>query len=671
MKIESQTLRAHPFLSLIPRFTLRRLLAKAPMEEYPKGTVVYRQGDPCEAVYLIFSGRCESRRAPGNGLGGVDEILGPGDTLGDRELLHGELYRSTVTVATDSLLVRFEAADLREIFAKNPAIAGRVSQSIVERVEALRQWRQHAGPRLRRIVTVMSLSPRIACGAIADDLVGEVARFGNESVLLLRMLPGGDEASLAEWDCATRSLHGDFCFSKELQRHPGGYAELRLKVRGDALEASRIAPLLGHVGQHFDLVVIHVAPETPVASTLECLIQSDFSYLFALPESGQLHECKLLIGQLSAQADGARVRLRPVLCMDAGEKGERDEFERAMLECGRPVQAWLPGYPHGNEPGGSDAYARQIRSFARGVAGCRIGLALSSGGAKGLAHIGVIQVLEENGIEIDMVAGSSMGAYVGAVWASGYSGLECEKIAQTVPKGRWGVLSLMQFELPPRRGFLKTARVARRLRHSVRERQFSDLPRPLRVVATYLDTLERVVFSTGDVVTAVEASIAIPGICVPVRIDGQTYVDGGIVDPLPVDVLREAGMDHVIAVNTIPTPDTLAYCLVAEREEAMRAKNETRVGRFLNRQFNYFASGNVLDTMFRSINGGQTRLAEASCLDADVVLRPVTCDGRWHDFANPGRYVALGRKVTEDHLEQILALVPRRKEVARGLEIAA
>lgn len=670
MKFESEILRSHPFLSLVPRFTLRRLLSDAPMDEYPKGSVVFRQGEPCEAVFLIFSGRCEARRLQEGGTDDVDEILGPGDTLGDRELLHGEPYRSTVTVATDSVLVRFEAAALRQIFAKNPALAGRVSESIARRVEALRQRRRRSGTRLRRIVSLWSLSPKIDGGAMIDDLAKTLAGLGNGDVLVLRLRPGDAGTPLEDWDCVSGSLGGDFCFLDKLQRRPGGYSELRLEVSGDAQQAARVAPLLSHVGLHFDLVLIHVARDTAMATTLECLIQSDFTYLFALPEEEQVHDCRRLFEQVVAQADGASVRLRPILCVGRGDPAKCEKFERAMRERGRPVYAWLPEHPRGDAPCLHEGYGRQIRSLARGIAGCRIGLALSSGGAKGLAHIGVIQVLEEHGIEIDMVAGASMGAYVGAVWASGHSGLECEKIARTVPEGRFGLFSLMQVELPPRRGFLKTARVARRLRNSVRDLKFSQLRIPLRVVATYLDTLERVVFSTGDVVSAVEASIAIPGICVPVLLEGQTYVDGGIVDPLPVDVLREAGIDRVIAVNTIPTPDTLAHCLGIRREDEAQ-KRKSRLGNFFNRQLNYFASGNVLDTMFRSINGAQTRLAEAAILDADIVLRPVTCDGRWHDFANPGKYVALGRKVTEDQIEEILALVPKKKEADRAIEIAA
>jgi len=108
--------------------------------------------------------------------------------------------------------------------------------------------------------------------------------------------------------------------------------------------------------------------------------------------------------------------------------------------------------------------------------------------------------------------------------------------------------------LSPRKGFIRGGAVRRRLQQTIGDAHFSELVRPIRVVATNLYTLDRVVFSAGEVASAVHASIAIPGVCAPVVIDGETYVDGGIADPMPVDVLEEMGIDHIIAVNTIPTP---------------------------------------------------------------------------------------------------------------------
>src|SRR5438067_2895900 len=120
MRINTHLLRSHPLLSLIPAFTLRRLISESSFIEYPKGTVIYEEGDPCDAIYLIVSGRCESKRSNGNGNGEIDAVYGPGDTLGDSELLNQEPYRSTVSVVTDSVMLRLAGKELQHLFAEKP-----------------------------------------------------------------------------------------------------------------------------------------------------------------------------------------------------------------------------------------------------------------------------------------------------------------------------------------------------------------------------------------------------------------------------------------------------------------------------------------------------------------------------------------------------------------------
>jgi NTE family protein len=310
-----------------------------------------------------------------------------------------------------------------------------------------------------------------------------------------------------------------------------------------------------------------------------------------------------------------------------------------------------------------------IRRLAREIGHCRVGLALSSGGARGLAHIGIIQVLEENGIEVDVIAGCSMGAYVGAVWAYGYDGIFMERLAREVEK-RWGLFELIDPFILPRQGFFRGEKVKRRLQRSIGGAHFSELARPLRIVATNLATLERVVFSSGEVAAAVHASSAIPGACVPVELGGERYLDGGIADPLPVDVLEEMGIERIIAVNTIPTAAYLRIRHEMEREHAaLRRKRRNKVKALFNKYLNYFAPGNILDIILRSFHGAQMHVAEMSCLRADVVLRPLSFDGRWHDFRRPGKYIALGRREAEEHLDEIKALVTQ-KETAHEPEPA-
>ena len=220
----------------------------------------------------------------------------------------------------------------------------------------------------------------------------------------------------------------------------------------------------------------------------------------------------------------------------------------------------------------------------------RIGLALSAGGAKGLAHVGVIQVLEENGIPIDVVAGCSMGAYVASLWAAGYNGRELAKLATELDTSR-DIIKLLDPSFPPRRGFMRGHKLETWLGRSLKDATFEQLEKPLYVVATELNGFARKVFDSGSVVTAVRASISIPGIFEPAVRDGIEYVDGGVSDPLPIDILLENGIDHVIAVNVIPSVEDLMLKRRRRRQRELTKKKNLwqQVMSWFNQKFNYFA----------------------------------------------------------------------------------
>ncbi len=656
MKINSQILRSHPLLSLIPYFSARKLISESAFSEYPKGTIVFRQGDPCDAIYLIISGRCESRRHNGNGSDEIEEVSGQGDTLGDSEFLNKEAYRSTVKVVTDSVMLRISSAALQELFKRKPSFAGRFSQTITDRLKLHRQVRDGYPSRVRRVVSLISLASRSDDGIVARQLAAALHDISGSDVLLVDMEPTPEKVALKDWTAMESKLNGRFCYRENLVKNERGFFELRISVSGEAREPAFMAPMLSHFGQHFEYVILRVSPRVPTPSALECMVQSDLTYVLLEPGAGNLYEFQLLLKQLRDQNNGDGSLVKPILYLEEQLPGA--DFSEALRHIGHPVHSFVRGFPLAGSNGGiarPGNFSRNILGLAREIGRCRVGLALSSGGAKGLAHIGVIQVLEENGIEVDIVAGASMGAYVGSVWCHGFDGQACEKIARET-EHRWGLLKIIEPSFPPRQGFLKSGRVVSRLRRSIGNSRFSDMARPLRVVATRLDTLERAVFSTGEVACAVEASIAIPGICVPVTLDGATYIDGGIADPLPVDVLREMGIERVIAVNTIPTPDRMRYCSDIEKEMRVGLPKGFRLPGILNKHLNYFASGNILDIMLRSIHGAQTRVAEAAGREADVVLRPLACDVKWHDFTRPRKYIALGREAAKNLLPELKTL---------------
>ncbi len=173
----------------------------------------------------------------------------------------------------------------------------------------------------------------------------------------------------------------------------------------------------------------------------------------------------------------------------------------------------------------------------------RIGLALGSGGARGFAHLGVLQVLQEEGIDIDAVSGSSMGALLGAVFATGAPVKFMERLAANLPWTQWVDVTV------PRLGLVSGTRIHRLIRLLTKEKTFEEADLPLAIVATDLELGERVVFTSGPIHEAVRASIAIPGIFVPHRIDGRMLVDGGVIDRVPIEAVRDLGADFVIAVD--------------------------------------------------------------------------------------------------------------------------
>ncbi|MEA3212970.1 MAG: hypothetical protein QOE70_6027 [Chthoniobacter sp.] len=646
--LDAAGLPPHPLLSLLPSGTLQRLLADGAVDEYAKGTTLFRAGEACDAIFLILSGRCELRLPDTDE---TDEVFGPGDLLGARALLNREPHLTSAIVVTHAVLLRLPADELQNLFASDPCVAGHFSQAVTSLVQPSQDREMR---RVRRIVALLPLCMRLDAEAVIRDLATSLRGLNGQSVLVLRL--GANERGEPEpWPLAVAARGAEFCFARQRRTTAGGFDELRLLVRPEAREAAAIAPLLSHCSRHYDYVLLHLDAETPVPAAIEALIQSDLGFVLLQPATQNLYDFRLLLRELAERSRGACAHVKPLLF--AEESIAAPEVHERLRQLGHPVHSIIRGFPlRGVSSVPERRYELAIRRLAREIARCRVGLALSSGAAKGLAHIGVIQVLEENGMEIDCISGTSMGAYIGAIWAYGFDGTVLEKIAREV-EGRWGLFHLLDPVIPPRRGFVRTRRTTARLRRSVGDAHFSELVRPLRVVATQLDTLERVVFSQGEVARAVEASIAMPGICVPVELDGETYIDGGIADPLPVDVLSEMGIERIIAVNVIPPPERIRYWLDASREASGREPERHWLGRFAESHLNYLASGNILDTLMRAINGAQTRVAEASAREADLVVRPLTGDAVWHDFTKPQKYIALGRAAAEAQLPELKALL--------------
>ena len=240
----------------------------------------------------------------------------------------------------------------------------------------------------------------------------------------------------------------------------------------------------------------------------------------------------------------------------------------------------------------------------------RIGLALGGGAARGFAQIGVIQVLEENGIKVDLVAGTSAGSLVASLYASGKTGKEMQALADNMDEG---AITDWSF---PLRGLIRGEALARFIRDKTGGRAIEQMALPLGIVATDLSDGSSILFRSGDTGTAVRASSAVPAVFQPVRIGQREYVDGGLVSPVPVRFAKEMGAQLVIAVDITSPPEK------DPPGDAFRMLMQT------------------FSIMGRSINMFELR-------DADVVIRPRLDGVGSADFTARRRAVQAGREAAQ------------------------
>jgi NTE family protein len=246
----------------------------------------------------------------------------------------------------------------------------------------------------------------------------------------------------------------------------------------------------------------------------------------------------------------------------------------------------------------------------------RIGLALGGGAARGFAHIGVIQALEENGLVPDLVVGTSAGSLVAALFASGKNGRELARIAEAMDETAFADWSY------PGRGLIRGEALAKFVREKTDRLPIERMKISLGIVATDLDSGQSILFRRGDTGTAVRASSAVPAVFQPVRIGTREYVDGGLSAPIPVHQAREMGAEFVIAVDISAVPE---------------GNSTGDAARMLLQTF---------AIMGKALKANELR-------DADVVLQPALAGVSGTDFTTRRQSIVAGRAVTLAHLGEL------------------
>jgi len=253
--------------------------------------------------------------------------------------------------------------------------------------------------------------------------------------------------------------------------------------------------------------------------------------------------------------------------------------------------------------------------------GLKFGLALGSGSARGLAHVGVIQVLEAYGIPIDIIAGTSIGSVVGSLYAAGASIDQLEEAALSMKKST--TLFLIDPTLP-HSGLISGKKIEEMLNDlALEDKTFDDLKIPFAAVATDVESGAEVILNQGKVIDAVRASISIPGIFTPVKYQNYYLVDGGVVDPVPVDVVQKMGADIIIAVSLAKiSPYTTVLIINKETGGLEEVEKSSILQQKIAQVKSTFEGPNIFEVIVQSIDIMEAKITDQSLEGADVVIVP-------------------------------------------------
>lgn len=262
----------------------------------------------------------------------------------------------------------------------------------------------------------------------------------------------------------------------------------------------------------------------------------------------------------------------------------------------------------------------------------KIGLALGGGGARGLAHVGVLEVLEKERIPIDIIAGTSFGAAVGALYAQGKTIRQMKELA---PHLRWRKLASLTDLTVPKTGLIKGKKITYLLALSFGgDIQFSELKIPFACVATDIETGEEVVINHGSVPEAIRASISVPAVFTPVKWEGKYLVDGGLSNPVPVSVAKHMGADIIIASSVIPDVNSwLPRANEGDNEDSREP--------------------NIFYVIMQSIHITTYSAVKASLEQADVIIEPRLAHIGAGDFHRARELIQQGRLAAQSALPEI------------------
>lgn len=664
--MNEERLRQIPLFESLSKDAREFIARRLKTETFAAGETIVRQGDTGNSLYIIISGLVKVTRREKDGTSLELARLQGGDYFGEMSLLAGQPRSADITTLIDTATLVLFKQDMDDILQEYPSIAVHFSKVLSKRLRDTSHLQLSSKPTISVVSIYSRFVDPLFQTIFAVNLAASFIRELMKRVLLIDVSSHSDDAmhvlGLIHERTAIQQVFSQHDIGKEsdfspyILEHKLGFHLLALgvgtKVRPRLLEQD-IRFLIESIQKDYDYIVINCSKDIHklIHTALEA---SDLIIYLTSTSDNAIQRCKkdvdlfkqgygethdLMIGVLQEEQQQGipNGMLEEILTPHPFFSIHRNTYIiNRFLRTGRPFVYDDPKCD----------ISRSIQRFTRKIGGVRIGLVLSSGAARGFAHVGVLKVLEAYDIPIDTIAGSSMGALVGGFYAAGVSAKELEDIVLSYQDNKRKVRRTIFDMTISRYGLSKGHRLAKFMRHHIGEKTFDELQIPFIAVATDIRNGLEVILHSGLVWQALRASGSVPVMFEPYYLDGRYLIDGGISNPLPTDILIERGMDIIISC-TVNSIKTLSKSTVVTTRESVQPSSHKKYG--------------ILDTLTRSLGIMSSSNTMLKSRLADIDIHPNVASIDWIDFHRGKELLREGELAVEEAMPAILELVHGRR----------
>jgi NTE family protein len=659
-------IRELPFFSGLNKEELAVINARSEVVEYRKGQIIYEEGSGPDALYCIISGRVQIYTGDKGAEPLILEYLHRGKYFGIISLLTNEPHSVTSLAINDCAILVIRKDDFDFVLKHIPQLAIDLSRTLSRRLKRkdIHQKKIFEST----VVSVFSSYSQAGKTVYALNLALSLSRETHKSVIILDILPQDKTHTLPQKLELEQSRIFDLSLPSEACVLPKDYI-LKSKFGIDLCCfyyqenndncLKRLIEVLSLLVNDYHYILLDLPSEMD-RSIISMLNQSDLIHILSSPDPVDLKRTNHLIQRLKTDFNFDPGKIKTII---NEYKLAKIGFDEQLDILGQEIFATIPKIKFDSgkrliidEP--DCEYSKAVRRIARQLGDCLVGLVLGVGVGYGFCHIGVLKVIEEEKIPIDIIAGSSIGSLIASLWAIGKSSQEILEITREFrePKHIWGLIDITF----PRFGFIKGNKLRRFLKKHFGDKTFYDVKLPLKVIASDVRRKEPRILDKGLLVDAIMASCSMPGVFTPFKFKEEVLFDGGVTNPLPTEALMQTGVRKIIAVNVTPSREDILKQLVKlksgiipeQADSAQKAKPFGWLGR-LKSIFKF----NIIDIIFSSVEVLQSEVARREGELADIVLHPDTAGLFWLELHRADEFARRGEIEARKNLDKIWQLV--------------